>query len=183
MMKTKAKGQAKDEKSLHKDVTAVLKRLEKKDPGLGTFLDKAYAYVVFPSVGKAAAVVGGAYGRGLVFEKGQPAGYATIAQFTLGVQLGGETFSEVIAFESKQTFDRFKKGRYAWAANASAVLVKAGAAATANYEKGAACFVYSDGGMMLEAAVGGQKFNFKPGGGEAAEGNGSRGERSGNDDD
>src|SRR4051812_6947868 len=87
---------------LHKDVVATLKRLEKKDPGLRKFLDDAYGYVVFPSVGKAALVVGGAYGRGMVFEEGKPIGFATMGQMTIGVQIGGDTYSEVIAFESPE---------------------------------------------------------------------------------
>jgi lipid-binding SYLF domain-containing protein len=148
--------------TLHKDVQATLKRLQAEDAGLKQLLDRAHAYAVFPSVGKATAVIGGAFGKGEVFEKGDLVGYAAIIQLTLGVQLGGQTFAEVIAFENEQALDRFKAGKWAWAANASAVLVKAGAAASANYESGAAVFVYADGGMMLEAAVGGQKFIFRP---------------------
>jgi hypothetical protein len=78
------------------------------------------------------------------------------------VQLGGQTFSEIIAFQDKAALDRFKAGRWAFAANASAVLVKAGAAASSNYEKGAAVFVSSEGGMMLEVAIGAQKFFYRP---------------------
>jgi hypothetical protein len=148
--------------ALRKEVSATLKRLEKKDPGLKQLLNKAHAYAVFPSVGKAALVIGGAYGKGLVFEKGRPIGHATIGQTTIGVQVGGDTFSEVVVFESKEALDRFKKGKLAFAASASAVLVKAGAAATADFEKGVAVFAYPSGGMLLEASIGGQKFKFKP---------------------
>jgi lipid-binding SYLF domain-containing protein len=148
--------------TLNAEVQAVLKRLQAEDAGLKELLEKAHAYAVFPSVGKAAAVIGGAFGKGEVFERGSLIGYAGLAQLTLGVQVGGDTFSEIIAFENKQALGRFKQGRWAFAANASAVLVKAGAAASANYEKGAAVFVYSEGGMMLEAAVGTQKFFFRP---------------------
>ena len=146
----------------HDEVTATLKRLEKKDPGLKRLLQKAHGYAVFPSVGKAAVVLGGSYGRGEVFEKGKFIGHATIAQFTVGVQLGGDTFAEVIVFETKPALERFKQGKMAFAANASAVLVKAGAAAANNFNRGVAVFAYSEGGMLLEAAIGGQKFKFKP---------------------
>jgi len=78
------------------------------------------------------------------------------------VQLGGDTFSEVLVFQSKDALDRLKGGKMAFAANASAVLVKAGAAAAAGFRKGVAAFVYSTGGMLLELAIGGQKFKFKP---------------------
>src|SRR3954467_6870522 len=120
---------ANDMNSMRKEVNATLKRLEKKDPGLKQMLQDAHGYAVFPSVGKAAVVVGGAYGKGMVFEQGKPIGYATLGQTTIGVQLGGDTFSEVLVFQSKDALDRLKGGKMAFAANASAVLVKAGAAA------------------------------------------------------
>lgn len=154
---------------LTEDVGATIKRLQAKDPGLKPLLKRAYGYAVFPSVGKAAAVIGGAYGHGVVFEQGKRIGYATIAQMTVGVQIGGDTFSEIVIFESKEAMDRFKKGKMAFAANASAVLVKAGASGTADYEKGITALAYSRGGMMLELAIGGQKFKFSPLGGAARE--------------
>jgi lipid-binding SYLF domain-containing protein len=144
------------------EVQAALKRAEKRDPGLKPFLKKARGYAVFPSVGKAAAVVGAAFGKGEVFEQGKLVSYAGIVQATIGVQIGGGTFTEIIAFENKPTLERFRRGRFAFAANASAVMVKAGAAASADYEKGAAVFVLAQGGMMLEVSVGGQKFIVKP---------------------
>jgi hypothetical protein len=108
-------------------------------------------------------VLGGAYGKGEVFERGKLIGYAAVAQLTIGVQLGGDTFVEVVAFQNKQALDRFKQGKTAFAANASAVLIKAGASGSAGYAKGVAVFVHSEGGMMLEAAIGGQHFFFRPG--------------------
>src|SRR4051812_33268713 len=94
--------------TLHEEVQAALQRLQEQDPGLKQALDDAYAYVVFPSIGKASAVIGGAFGKGEVFQKGQLIGYAGMAQFTLGVQVGGDTFDQIIAFENKQALDRFK---------------------------------------------------------------------------
>ena len=147
--------------TIREEVKAALKRLKAKDPGLKQMLKDAYGYAVFPSVGKAALVVGGAYGRGAVFEQGKLIGFATIGQTTIGVQVGGDTFSEIVLFEDEQAMERFKEGKLKFAANASAVLVKAGAAATNNYEKGVQTLAYSRGGMMLEAAIGGQKLKFK----------------------
>jgi len=147
--------------TLHPAVQATLARLDEQHPGLLRLLERAQGYAVFPSVGKAAAVLGAAFGKGEVFEKGKLIGYAGIIQLTLGVQLGGQTFTEIIAFENKQALNRFKQGKLVPAATASVALVKAGAAASAAYEKGIAVFAYSDGGMMLEAAVGGQKLIFR----------------------
>ena len=148
--------------TLHPQVLASLKRVERRDPGLKLFLKRSHGYAIFPSVGKAAVLLGAAFGTGEVFERGKLVGYAGIVQMTLGAQLGGQTFVEVIAFENEQSLNRFRRGKSALAANASAVMVKAGAAASADYEQGVAVFVQPRGGMMLEAAVGGQKFIFKP---------------------
>ena len=148
--------------TIEDSAAASLKRLEEKDRGLKQMLKKAYGYAVFPSVGKAALVVGGSYGRGAVFEKGKFIGHATISQFTIGVQIGGDTFTELLVFQSKEALDLLKKGKMAFAANASAVLVKAGAAGTKDFTNGVAAYVYSRGGMLLEAVIGGQKFKYKP---------------------
>ena len=160
-----AQSQSQTQPTLREEAAAALKRLQAKDPGIKRLLEKAHGYAIFPAVGKAAAVVGGAYGRGVVFERGKPAGYATIAQLTVGVQLGGDTFTELVVFETRQALERFKQGKTAFAASASAVLVKAGAAAANNFNRGVAVYAYSDGGMLLELAIGGQKFKFKPSGG------------------
>ena len=149
-------------KTLHEESKATVRQMSEADPGLGELLAKAHAYAVFPSVGKATAVVGGAFGRGEVFQGDTLVGYAGLVQVTLGVQVGGQTFSEIVLFQDAAALDRFKAGRTAFAANASAVIVKAGAAASARYESGVAVFVAPEGGMMLEAAIGAQKFFFKP---------------------
>ena len=148
--------------SIERSALTTLKRLEEKDRGLKQVLRNAYGYAVFPSVGKASLVVGGSYGRGAVFERGRFIGHATISQLTVGVQIGGDTFSQVLVFENKQALDRLKKGKMAFAADASAVLVKAGAAAMKGFPYGVAAYAYSRGGMLLEAVIGGQKFTFKP---------------------
>jgi hypothetical protein len=146
---------------LHQESKATIDRFEARDPGLKQLLNSAHGYVVFPSVGKASAVLGGAFGKGEVFERGEMIGYAAVAQLTVGVQLGGDTFGEVIAFQDKAALDRFKAGKWAFAASASAVLVKAGAAASARYERGVAVFVLPEGGMMLELAIGAQRFFYR----------------------
>lgn len=148
--------------TLHPEVEAALRRLAKKDPGLRPFLKRARAYAVFPSVGKAALVAGAGFGMGEVLEQDKVAGYAAIVQATVGVQLGGGTFTQIIAFENDHALERFKRGPFKLTANASAVVIKAGAAAAADYEKGVAVFLHPEGGLMLETAVGGQKFIFKP---------------------
>lgn len=149
-------------RTLHQEVHESLARVYARDRGLKRLLHDAHAYAVFPSVGKASAVVGGAFGKGEVFRQDSLIGYAAVARLTIGLQLGGQTLTEIIVFENGASLNRFKQGRFALAANASAVLVKAGAAASANYEAGVKVFVFAEGGMTLEAAIGAQKFFYFP---------------------
>jgi lipid-binding SYLF domain-containing protein len=178
MATTTQQKEQKQQLPLAEEAQATLRKLEAKDPGLKQLLKKAYAYAIFPTVGKAGLVVGGSYGRGVVYERGKLVGYATIGQTTIGVQVGGITYTELLAFENRQAFDRFKQGGLKFAAGAAAVLVKAGAAGQADYEKGVIALAYSRGGMLLEAAIGGQKFTFKPKDGKQDKASGGGGKAS-----
>ena len=139
-----------------------LAEMTEKDPGLQSFLDKSHGYVIFPKVGKGGLVAGGAYGRGVVYDQGRMVGYADLTQATVGLQAGGQTYSEVLAFENKEALDRFKQDKFEFSANASAVILKSGAAAAARYQNGVAVFVMPRAGAMVEASVGGQKFKYDP---------------------
>jgi lipid-binding SYLF domain-containing protein len=137
-------------------------QIKQTDPGMRKFFENAAGYVVFDDVGKGGLVVGGAHGTGIVFERGKPIGKASLSQVTVGAQVGGQSFQEVIFFETPEALARFKKGNFEFASQVSAVAIKAGASADANYEHGVLVFTQAKGGLMLEAAVGGQKFTFEP---------------------
>lgn len=147
---------------LSSNVQQTMARLKNEDPSFENFMNKAYAYAIFPSVGKGGLGVGGAYGRGEVYEQGKLIGYADISQATIGLQAGGQTFTEVIAFEDKLALDRFTRGQLKFEAAASAVALKSGAAAAARYTDGVAVFVEPRAGLMVEASIGGQSFSFQP---------------------
>ena len=147
---------------LHSEVEGTLNAMRTADPSFDQFLRNAYAYVVFPNVGKGGLGIGAAFGRGEVYEGGRMIGYASLEQATIGLQIGGQNFAEVIAFEGKEALDRFMSNRLEVTAQASAVALKSGAAATARYTDGVAVFVYVKGGLMAEASVGGQRFTFTP---------------------
>lgn len=134
----------------------------RQDREVSRQIDNAYGYAVFPEIGKGGAIVGGSGGRGLVYEHGTPIGYATMSQATVGLQLGGQQFSELILFENKAALDRFTRGEWAATAQATAVAAESGAAANAKYKEGVMVFVTGQKGLMGEAAVGGQKFNYQP---------------------
>jgi lipid-binding SYLF domain-containing protein len=133
------------------------------DPSIQKFVDESAGYAVFPSVGKGGLVVGGAHGKGLVFEKGGAvAGQATMSQATIGAQAGGQSFSEIIFFETPEALSDFKTGKFEMRADVSAVVAAQGAAKTADYKHGVAVFTLPKKGLMVQAAVGGQKFKFEP---------------------
>lgn len=132
------------------------------DPGVEAFAKKSYGYAHFPEITKGGLVVGGAQGRGVVYEQGQHIGYADLTQASVGLQAGAQTFSELIVFENKSAMDRFKQNKFEFGANASAVVVKSGTGASTQFVDGVAVFVRPIGGIMAEAALGGQKVKYVP---------------------
>jgi lipid-binding SYLF domain-containing protein len=147
---------------LNDNTTKALDRLNAEDPGLQSFLSHSYGYVIFPTVGKGGLILGGSYGRGQVYDQGAFVGYADITQATIGAQIGGQSFTEMLAFENEASLQRFEAGKFAFDATASAVALKSGAAATAKYSDGVAAFIEPQAGLMLEAAIGGQSFKYQP---------------------
>ena len=154
----------------------------KKSPAVQPFFKGAYGYAVFPTVGKGGIGIGGAYGKGQVYRGGKVTGTAKLFKGTIGLQLGGQAFKEIIFVEDKRAYDDFTSGEFEFDATASAVAITAGAQAKAgtegatagssagsgtgkqaktNYRKGMAVFVHTTGGLMYEAAIGGQKFSFE----------------------
>lgn len=151
-----------DKKVLAVRATDALAEFKRVDPSLQRMLDKAYGYAIFPSVGKGAVGVGGAYGRGEVYEGNTMVGYCDLSQGTIGFQLGGQEYMELIVFETKAALDSFKSNTFEFSGQASAVAVRSGAAATAPYENGVAVFTMTKAGLMFEASIGGQRFTFQP---------------------
>lgn len=154
-----------------------------RSPQVLPFFKDAYGYAVFPTIGKGGLVVGAAYGQGQVYRQGIATGISSLVKMSIGYQLGGQVFSEIIFFQDKRAYDEFTSGNFEFDASASAVAITAGAQAragttgrsagasvgpatgtqaSANYRKGTAVFVHTKGGLMYEAAIGGQTFTFEP---------------------
>ncbi|MCG8683880.1 MAG: hypothetical protein MI892_03325 [Desulfobacterales bacterium] len=155
----------------------------KKSSSVQPFFKNCYGYAVFPTIGKGGIGIGGAYGEGKVYEKDKVTGTTSLAKLSIGFQLGGQAFSQIIFFQDKRAYEEFTSGNFEFDASASAVAITAGAQAKAgtegatagasagpatggqaeiSYSKGMAVFVHAKGGLMYEAAIGGQKFSFKP---------------------
>ncbi len=146
------------------------------------FFINSYGYAVFPTIGKAGLVVGGAHGTGRVYEHGKYVGDTSMTQVSVGFQAGGQAYSQIILFRDKRTFDEFTSGDFEFDANVSAVAITAAATGTAGttgasvtasggkrdattagrYYKGIAVFTFVKGGAMYEISVAGQKFSYKP---------------------
>ena len=152
------------------------------DAGIADMFKSAYGYALFPTIGKAGFVVGGAYGKGRVYQKGKYIGDTSMIQATIGFQLGGAGFSQVVFLQDKRALDEFTNGNFEFGAEAQAVALTAAAGVSANsagssatasggknnanianggYNKGMATYTITKGGLMYEASVGGQKFNYK----------------------
>ena len=121
----------------------------------------ARGYVIFPNVGKGGLGIGGAAGNGAVYENGVLIGMAKMKQLTIGFQWGGQAYREVIFFENQAAINRFKENKFEFSAQASAVAVTAGASANAKYKDGVMIFTQTKGGLMYEASIGGQKFEYR----------------------
>lgn len=151
------------------------------DAGISNMFNSAYGYALFPTIGKAGFLVGGAYGKGRVYEQGKHIGDTTMTQATIGFQLGGSGFSQVIFFQDKRALTEFTNGSFEFGAEAQATVITAAAGASANtsgssatasggksnattagggYNKGMSTYTITKGGLMYEATVGGQKFSF-----------------------
>ena len=155
----------------------------KDSPAVAKFFSNAYGYAVFPTIGKAGWVVGGSYGKGQVYHGGKVTGKTSVVEGSIGFQLGGKVFSEIIFFENQRAYDQFTSGKFEFDATAQAVAITAGAEASAGstgaraganvgprsgfqaetkYINGMATFVHTKGGFMYELSIGGQKFTFEP---------------------
>ena len=133
----------------------------KKIAGLKPYFKRAKGYAVFPNIGKAGIGIGGARGKGEVFERDEVIGSTTVTQLSIGLQLGGQAFSQIIFFKDKKDLERFTQGNFEFGASASAALITEGANASADYSDGVAVLTFSKGGLMYEASIGGQKFSFQ----------------------
>ena len=147
---------------LNEKAAEVIAKIKESDDGMNSFFEKSAAYAVFPTVGKGGMGIGGARGKGLLYEDGEPTAIVTLTQLSIGFQFGGQAYSEFVFFEDDVALQDFKRGNYELGAQASAVAVTAGASADADYNSGVAIFTAAKGGLMYEASVGGQKFKVEP---------------------
>lgn len=132
-----------------------------KDSGLDKFFSSAYGYAVFPGIGKGGLGVGGAAGKGTVYQAGADVADVKMSQITLGFQAGGQKYAEVIFFKDEKTYTDFMSGTFEFAAQVSAIALASGVSADAAYKNGIMVITQAIGGLMYEASLGGQKFKVQ----------------------
>ncbi len=156
--------------------------LFKKAGESAAYFSNSFGYAVFPSIGKGGIGIGGAHGNGAVYVADKQVGTTSMTQLSIGLQFGGQAYSQVIFFKDKRAFDEFSGGEFEFGAQASAIAITAAASAgtsttgasssastskdsastaTAGYHKGMAVFTIAKGGLMYEATIGGQKYSYK----------------------
>ncbi len=154
----------KEQASLEAKASSALQAMRAKDPGIDSLISSAAGYAVFPDVGAAGALyVGGAYGKGVLFEGGRPTGFVTLTQGGVGLTLGGQSYAELIVLPSPQDVAKMKGGNFSLGAGITAVVVKPGAAAEAR-TAATPVLVDTHGGLMAGVTVNGQQINFAPAG-------------------
>ncbi len=152
-----------------------------EEAGASEMFHSAYGFALFPTIGKAGFVVGGAFGKGRVFAQGKYLGDTNMTQVSIGFQLGASGYSQVIFFQDKRAVAEFTSGNFEFGADAQAVALTAAVGVSANtkgssaaasggknnarigsagYNKGMATFTITKGGLMYEATVSGQTFGF-----------------------
>jgi lipid-binding SYLF domain-containing protein len=161
----------------YSDTVAIFKKAGES----AKFFDSSYGCAVFPSIGKGGLGIGAAHGKGRVYEQGKYVGDTSMTQVSIGLQAGGQAYSQIVFFEDKRAFDEFTSGNFEFGAGVGAVAITAGASASTgttgsstghsggkqdattrgSYHKGMAVFTVAKGGLMYEASVAGQKFSYK----------------------
>ena len=152
----------KDEsKEYDKKAQVALAELLVENPSVQGMIDESAGFVVIPTVGKAGFGIGGARGKGVLYEGETVTAVVTLPQLSFGFQWGGQAYSEFLFFQNKLALDNFKQGNYELGAQASAVAITAGVSIDAEFVNGVAILTVAKGGLMYEASVGGQKFKVE----------------------
>jgi len=147
--------------NLVEDCNNALHAMFKKNPDLKAKLDTSYGYAIFPEVKKGAIIIGGAGGYGIVYKEGEMTGTSKLSQASIGLQLGGQKYIELILFKNKQAYKTFADGKVKIEAQVSAVAISASESLDAPYQNGVLVYTMATKGLMFSAAVGGQKFSFE----------------------
>ena len=152
-------------------------------PAVQPFFDNSYGYVVWRRIARGGFGIGGATGRGQVYVDGEVTGFSRLLDISVGFQLGGQIYRQIIFFENKAAYEDFTDGGFEFDAQAAAIAVTASAqassgtqgsqaavgaattselAAASAYHNGTRVFTMARGGLMYQVTIAGQRYNFRP---------------------
>lgn len=141
-----------------------LREMTMRVPAIQQVLDQSAGYAVFPSIGEGGAIIGGAYGQGILYEGGRRTGFVKVEQASVGAVLGGKSYAEIVVFRDREALRDVKDGEYELAGDADVVVLTTSAAATTTFKSKVVAFVMPVGGLMVDVSVAGQRFKFVPAG-------------------
>jgi len=147
-------------------VSDTIALFKKKDSTIEQLFSTSAGYAVLPTVGEGAFIIGGGHGSGEAFEAGNYVGKVSVSEFTIGAQVGGQSYSQVVFFQTPEAFKKLKENAFQFGAEVSAIGVDQGVAKNAKFKDGVATFIIPKKGLMASAAVGGQKLSFEAAGGK-----------------
>jgi lipid-binding SYLF domain-containing protein len=151
-----------EQHTLENKAVATLNEMQQRSPGLSNALQSAYAYAVFPDVGKGAFIVGGAGGVGVLYEHGMPTGNVKISKASFGASVGAESMAELVILGDQNAVNQLKSGSFDLGANVQAVVLTSGGAAPTGTVRGTRVFIMPRGGAMVDVSVAGQRISFEP---------------------
>ena len=147
----------------------------KKIEVVAPFFGSAVGYAVFPTIGKGGLGVGASHGKGQVYSGGEVIGFTSTTDVSIGLQAGGQAYSQIIFFQNEDALKEFTSGNFEFGASAEAIAVQAKAEASAStakttekavakpeYQNGMAIFSMAKGGLMYAATIKGQKYTYRP---------------------
>ena len=132
-------------------------------PAPASLAQRAEGILVFPSVTKAALVVGGEYGEGALRVRNQTVGYYSATAGSIGLQAGAQTKSVIMMFMTKPALDQFRASDgWTAGADASVALINTGASGAADIDTATqpvVGFVQTTSGLMFDASLNGTKIS------------------------
>jgi len=154
---------AKSQGEIDAGVKAAMERFRKQVKGASAYLKGAKGVLVMPSITKAGFVVGGKYGQGALLIGGKTVDYYSLAEGSVGLQIGAQKYDMVILFMTEEVLKKFRSAEN-WEAGVDAeiTLISVGTQAsveTLRSQHPIAGFIFDQKGLMGGVSIKGAKFS------------------------
>lgn len=148
---------------IDREANKALKVFAEDVGGADVFLNQAAGYLVFPKVYKVGIGVGAETGEGALRVGGSTVAYYRTTSASVGLQLGAQAKSIVIAFMTQEALSKFRNSD-GWkvGVDGSVALVDVGAGKTIdshNISDPVVGFIFGSKGLMYNLTLEGSKFS------------------------